>query len=93
MNDHLIVGSAVHKAVETFRRAQVEGRSSDWSEDKRNEVVHAELNDEFDKLVFDAEHGYERDGRQLPPPGMVWTKGVMKDNARKLAHKLAETYF
>lgn len=93
MNDHLIVGSAVHKAVETFRRAQVEGRASGWSEDQRNDAVHAELNDEFDKLVFDAEHGYERDGQQLPPPGMVWTKGVMKENARKLAHKLAETYF
>lgn len=93
MNDHLIVGSAVHKAVESFRKAQIEGYAAEWSEDHRNDVVHLELDAEFDKLVSDAENGYERDGRQLPAPGMVWTKGVMKDNARKLAHKLAEAYF
>jgi hypothetical protein len=92
-NDHLIVGSAVHKAVEVFRRAQMEGYLPEWTEEHRNDVIHAELDIEFDKLVHDAEHGYEKDGKLLPPPGLVWTKGVHKENARKLAHKLAETYF
>lgn len=93
MTDHLIVGSAVHKAVETYHRAQIEGYAPEWSEDHRNNMVHIELDIEFDKLVYDAEHGYERDGKQLPAPGLIWTKGVHKENARKLAHKLAETYF
>lgn len=93
MNDHLIVGSAVHKGIETFRSAQVDGTVVDWTEQHRNDVVHLAIDEEFDKLVHDAEHGYERDGKQLPAPGMVWTKGIHKENARKLAHKLAETYF
>lgn len=93
MNDNLIVGSAVHKAVEAYRQAQLQGYLPEWTESHRNDVVHAELDMEFDKLVHDAEHGYERDGKVLPAPGMIWTKGVQKENSRKLAHKLVEAYF
>lgn len=93
MNDHLIVGSSVHKAVEVYRQAQIDGVLGEWTEEYRNETVHAALDEEFDKLVHDAEHGYERDGKVLPAPGMIWSKGVHKDNARRLAHKLTEAYF
>ena len=93
MNDHLIVGSSVHKAVEVYRQAQIDGVLGEWTEEHRNETVHAALDEEFDKLVHDAEHGYERDGKVLPAPGMIWSKGVHKDNARRLAHKLTEAYF
>ena len=93
MNDHLIVGSAVHKAVESYRHAQISGESFFWNETERNTIVHKSLNEEFDKLVSDAENGYERDGKVLPAPGMVWSKGIHKENARKLGHRLAEVYF
>ena len=93
MNDHLIVGSAVHKAVESYRHAQISGESLFWTETERNEIVRKSLDEEFDKLVSDAQNGYERDGKMLPPPGMIWSKGIHKENARKLGHKLAEAYF
>lgn len=93
MTDHLIVGSAVHKGVEVYRAAQLSGAISEWSEEYRNNLVHKAIDDEFDKLVHDAENGYERDGKWMPAPGMLWTKNVPPDNSRKLAHKLAEAYF
>lgn len=93
MNDNLIVGSAVHKAIEEYRNTQLAGFASFWTEEVRNLNVHKAFDDEFDKLVHDATHGYERDGRILPAPGLIWTKGIHKENARKLGHKLVETYF
>lgn len=93
MTDHLIVGSAAHKGVEVYRQAQMEGRLGDWSEDQRNQAVRIATNNEFEKLCYDAEHGYERDGRKVAAPGLVWTKGITKDNARLLAQRLVYAYF
>lgn len=93
VNDNLIVGSAVHKAVEVYRYAQLSGQIKEWTTDHMLNLVHIELDMEFDRLVHEAEHGSEKDGVVLPPPGMIWTRGIHKDNARKLAHKMVEAYF
>ena len=93
MTDHLIVGSAAHKGVEIYRIAQMEGRLGDWSEAQRDQAVRAAVNDEFDKLCWDAEAGYVRDGKQVPAPGLVWSKGIARDHARLLANRLVEAYF
>lgn len=92
-NDNLIVGSAVHKAVEVYRQAQLTGQLAEWTTDHTMDLVHMELDMEFDRLVYEAENGIEKDGVLLPPPGLIWTRGVHKDNARKLAHKMVEAYF
>lgn len=93
-SEHLLIGAAVHKGVEAYRIAQIEGRSSEWSEYERNEIVLKAMNDEFDQLLFDAENGTVRPGSTVTPiAGVNWTNGMTADTSRKLAKELLATYF
>ena len=83
--DHLVVGSAVHRAVETYRVRQLQGTLDAWlTEEARDKAVIAAADEEFDKLVREA------DESGMP---VEWTKGIHPDHARMLMHRLIETYF
>lgn len=92
--EHLIVGAAVHRGVESYRIAQMEGRLSEWSEDVRNDIVLKSMNDEFDKLLYEAEHGTGEDAETpRAATGMQWSAGMNADRSRQLAKQLLNAYF
>jgi hypothetical protein len=94
-NEHLLIGSSIHKGVETYRIAQLEGRLSDWTETQRNQACLDAMNNEFDQLLYDAEHGRPlQDGEEAKPvAGVRWSRGMRVDIARNFAKQLLSVYF
>ena len=94
-NEHIIIGAAVHKGVETYRIAQLENRLGEWSEQQRNQACLNALNEEFDKLVYNAENGIANEGSSNRPVsvGVNWSRGMNAERSRSLAKQLLSVYF
>jgi hypothetical protein len=93
-NEHLLIGAAVHKGVEVYRIAQMQGEAVHWSEYERNLIVLRAMNEEFDKLLSDAENGTTRPESMLTTTaGVKWSRGMNADISRKLCKELLATYF
>jgi len=93
-SDHLIIGSAVHKGVEVYRRAQMEHRLDEWTEQQRNRACVDAMNNEFDTLLYNAENGIPKEGSTVQPMfGVNWSNGMNADMARNLCKILLQVYF